>query len=130
MLHIGHRDQPSDARDAKPLQYVRHELLEARVLHAGYALRPRKIGCSLVTARLSLACVVHQKLGDFTERASFFAVVDDEPRAAGLRFTHAFFDAVRQVRTAGADVRTEDVRAIALIVNTAGELPGRVMNGS
>ncbi len=100
---------------------VGHQLLEARVLHAGHTLGALEIGRRLVAARLALAGVVDQELGHLAERAAFLAVVDDEARAAVLGLARRLLDAVRQVGAAGADVRAEDVGAVALVVDAAGE---------
>src|SRR6185312_2454952 len=96
----------------------------------GDTLGPREVGGGLVTARLTLACVVHEKLRDFSECPTFLAIVDDESGTAGLSLAHAFLDAVREIRAAGADVRPENVGAIALIVDAACEWPRRIVNGA
>ena len=80
VLHVRHRHEAVDAADAEPVQHVRHQLLEARVLHAGDAFGALEIGRRLVAARLALARVVDQELGHLAERAAFLAVVDDERR--------------------------------------------------
>ena len=72
-------------RDAEPVHHVGHQLLEARVLHAGDAFGALEIGRRLVAARLALARVVDEELGDLAERAAFLAVVDDQAGAAVLR---------------------------------------------
>ena len=66
------------------MDHVRHQLLEARVLDAGDAFGALEIGRRLVAARLALAGVVDQELGDLAERPAFLAVVDDEADAARL----------------------------------------------
>ena len=126
VLHVAHRHQAIDARDAEPVQHVRHQLLEAHVLHAGDALGAREVGRGAVAALLALARVVDQELGDLAERAAFLAVVDDQADAAVLRGRDALLDAVRQVRPAGADVGAEHVGAVALVVHAAGELARRI----
>ena len=64
---------------------VGHQLLEARVLHAGDAFGALEIGGGRVAALLALARVVDQELGHLAERAAFLAVVDDDAEPAGLR---------------------------------------------
>ncbi len=103
------------------MQAVGHELLKAHVLHARDTLGAQEVGLGSVAADLPFARVVHQELGDLTERAPFLAVVDDESVAALLGAADALLDAVGEVRPAGADVGAEYVRAIALVVHAAGE---------
>ena len=71
------------------MQHVRHQLLEARVLHAGDAFGALEIGRGLIAALLALARVVDQELGDLAERTAFLAVVDDQAGAAVLRLADA-----------------------------------------
>ena len=112
--------EPVDAADAEPVQHVRHELLEARVLDAGDAFGALEIGRRLVAARLALAGVVDEELRHLAERAAFLAVVDDDAGAALLGLLHAFLDAVHEIGPAGADVGAEHVRAVALVMHPAG----------
>ena len=121
VLHVAHRGEAVDAGDAEPMQHVRHQFLEAHVLHAGDTLRALEIGLRAVAALLALARVVDQELGDLAERAAFLAVVDHEPDAARLRHLDADLDAVREIRPACADVGAEHVGAVALVVHAAGE---------
>ena len=108
------------------MQRVRHQLLEARVLHAGDAFGALEIGRGGVAALLALARVVDQELGDLAERAAFLAVVDDDAELALLRGAGAFLDAVDEIRPAGADVGAEHVGAVALVMHAAGELGARI----
>ena len=112
--------------DAQPVQNVGHELLEAHVLHAGDALGAREVLLGAVATVLPLAGVVDEELGHLAERAALLAVVDDDARAALLRSADALFDAVREVRPAGADVGAEDIRAVALVVHAHRERLARV----
>ena len=109
----------------EPMDHVRHQLLEARVLHAGDALGALEIGRGRVAALLALARVVDQELGDLAERPALLAVVDDDAEAAGLRRARAFLDAVHEIGPAGADVGAEHVRAVALVVHAAGDRRAR-----
>ena len=110
------------------MQHIGHELLETRVLYARDALGAREIGRRLVAARLALAGVVDQKLGHFAECPPFLAVVDDESGAATLRAADALLDAMREIRSTGADVRAEDVRAVAFVVNPTGQRARRIVH--
>ena len=85
IFHVAHRDEPVDAPQTEPMDRVRHQLLEARVLNAGDAFGALEIGGGGVAALLPLARVVDQELGDFAERAALLAVIDDDADAAGLR---------------------------------------------
>ena len=80
VLHVRHRHPAVDAADAEPVEDVRHQLLEAHVLHAGDAFGAVEIGLGAVAAGLALARVVDQELGHLAERAAFLAVVDDDAR--------------------------------------------------
>src|SRR6185295_13991320 len=96
-------------------------LLEAHVLHAGHALGAREIRFGAIAARLALARVVDEELGDLAQRAAFLAVIDNDADAALLRHVDADFDAVREVGPAGADVGAEYVGAVAFIVQATGD---------
>ena len=126
VFHVAHRDQAIDARDAQPMHDVRHQLLEARVLHAGHAFRALEVAGRRIAALLALPRVVDQELGDLAERAALLAIVDDDAEPAGLRRARALLDAVHEIGPAGADVGAEHVRAVALVVHAAGDAGGRV----
>ena len=107
------------------MQHVRHQLLEAHVLDPGHAFGAFEVGLGPVAARLALAGVVDEELGDLAEGAALLAVVDDEPASALLGGPDAHLDAVREIGPAGADVGAEDVGAVAFVVHAAGDLaPG------
>ena len=61
-----------------------------------------------------------------SKRSAFLAEVDHNPDAAALSALDGLLDAEDEVRAARADVGSEDVRAIALVVYAEGELLGRV----
>jgi hypothetical protein len=103
------------------VQHVGHELLEARILHARDAFRAREIRRGLIAAGLTLARVVDQELRDLAERPAFLAAVHDEAGSARLCLAHALLEAVRQIGAAGANVRTEHIRTVALVVHAAGQ---------
>ena len=126
VLHVAHRHEAVDPPHAEPVQRVRHQLLEARVLHAGDAFGPLEVGRGRVAALLALARVVDQELGDLAERAAFLAVVDDDAELALLRGAGAFLDAVNEIGPAGADVGAEHVGAVAFVVHAAGDLGARI----
>src|SRR5262249_10139096 len=69
VFHVAHGSEAIDAGDAEPVQHVGHELLEARVLHAGDAFRALEIGRGGVATLLALSRVVHEELGDLPQRA-------------------------------------------------------------
>ena len=77
--------QRSMRADAEPVEHVRHQLLEAHVLHAGDAFGAVEIGVGAVAAALPLARVVDQEFGDLAEGAALLAVVDDDADPALLR---------------------------------------------
>src|SRR5215207_6573688 len=64
VFHVRHGHEAVDAGDAEPVEHVRHELLEARVLHAGDAFGALEIGRGLIAALLPLPGVVDEEFGD------------------------------------------------------------------
>src|SRR5262249_23910867 len=120
-LHVAHGGEAVDAGDAEPVQHVRHQLLEAHVLHAGDAFCALEIAVGPVAALLPLAGVVDQEFGDFAERAAFLTIVDHEPDAAGLRHLDGDLDAVREIGPAGDDVGAEYVGPVAFVVYATGQ---------
>src|SRR5277367_6414719 len=116
MFHVRHRDPTVDAANAEPVEDVRHQLLEAHVLHAGDALGAAEIGVGAVAALLTLPRVVDEELGDLAESAALLAVIDDDADPALLRGLDADLDAVHQIGPASANIRAEDVRAVALVM--------------
>mmetsp|Transcript_34503 Transcript_34503/g.62946 ORF Transcript_34503/g.62946 Transcript_34503/m.62946 type:complete len:479 (-) Transcript_34503:89-1525(-) len=129
VLHVAHRDEPVDLGHAQPVQRVGHQRLEPGVLDAGHVLGAVEVLLGPVAALLPLALVVHQVLCHLAESAALLAVVDDHARATGLRGLDALLDGVREVRTAGADVRPKDVRPVALVVHPHRERHGLVRDG-
>mmetsp|Transcript_29329 Transcript_29329/g.94042 ORF Transcript_29329/g.94042 Transcript_29329/m.94042 type:complete len:234 (-) Transcript_29329:916-1617(-) len=120
VLHVRHGDELVDLRDAKPVERIRHERLEASVHNAGHVLRAVEVLLGGVAVLLALAAVVHEVLGNLAEGAALLTVVDDDASAASLGRLHALLHGVGEVRAAGADVRSEHVRAIALVVHAHG----------
>src|SRR6266481_2177052 len=120
-LAVRHRHPAIDPADAEPVENVGHQLLKAHVLHTGDAFGTAEIGVGGVAARLPLAGVVDEELSDLAQRPPLLAVVDDDPDPALLGGLDADFDAVDEVRTARADIGAEDIRAIALVMNPAGD---------
>src|SRR6516162_1982567 len=115
-----------DPADAEPVENIRHQLLKAHVLHAGNALGAAEIAVDGVSARLSLAGVVDEKLGNFTERAALLAVVNDNPDPAPLGGLDADSDPVNEIRAACANVRAEYIRTVALVMDAAGDHRARL----
>src|SRR6202022_675112 len=120
-LAVRHRHPAIDPADAEPVENVGHQLLKAHVLHPCDAFGAPEIGVGGVAARLPLARVVDEELGDLAERPPLLAGVDDDPNPALLGRLDTDFDTVNQVWAARADVRAEDVRAVALVVDAAGD---------
>ena len=108
-LHVAHGYEAIDAADSEPVEGVRHKLLEPHVLSAGDALGAFEISLRPITPLLPFSRVVYEKLCHLAQRASFLAVINDDPGAALLRRLDANLDAVGQVGPAGADVGTEYV---------------------
>lgn len=96
--------------------HIRHECLESHILDSSDVL------CSLeVLARpvfSAFPCIVYEVLGYFTEGTAFFAEVDNNTTTALLRFLHCLFNTKGEVWTACANVRPENVTAVAFVVNT------------
>src|SRR5690606_9849284 len=92
-LHVAHGNEAVDLLDAEPMQWVRHQLLKAHVLHAGDTLGAREVLTGAVATVLAFTRVVDQELRHLAEGSPFFAVVDDDPGATILRGPHALFDA-------------------------------------
>src|SRR4029453_6986014 len=103
VFHVAHGNEAIDSLEAEPVDHIRHQLLEAGILHAGDTFGALEILGRGIAAFLTLAGVVDQKLGDLAERAAFLAIVDDDAEAAVLAGARAFLDAVDQIWTAGAD---------------------------
>lgn len=92
------------------MEDVGHERLEAHILDAGDELGGLEVLVGGVAA--TLAEVVDEVLCDLTEGATFFAEVDDDADATGLRGLDALFDGVYEVGLACADVRSKHVRSV------------------
>src|SRR3984957_2088871 len=104
VFHVAHGDETVDALEAEPVDHIRHQLLEACVLHAGHAFGALEILRGRVAAFLALARIVDQEFRDLAQRAAFLAVVDDDAEPAFLAGAGAFLDAMNQIGAAGADV--------------------------
>jgi hypothetical protein len=57
-------------------------------------------------------------LGDLSQSSSFLSEVDDNTAATVLCFFDSFLDTEDQVRAAGADIRSEYIATVALVVNS------------
>src|SRR5215472_4989772 len=102
-FQIRHRDPAVDPANPEPVKDIRHQLLEADVLHPGDAFGPAEIGVGAVAARLPLARVVDEELGDLAEPAPLLPVIDDVSDAALLGGGDANSDAVDEIGAAGAN---------------------------
>mmetsp|Transcript_24876 Transcript_24876/g.42829 ORF Transcript_24876/g.42829 Transcript_24876/m.42829 type:complete len:459 (-) Transcript_24876:97-1473(-) len=121
VLHVGHTDELVDLGDAQPVERVGHHCLEARVGDAGHVAGAVEVLRGTVTALGTLAHVVHEVLGDLSEGAALLAEVDHHTAATLLGSADALLNGVGQVRSAGADIGTEHVGAVALVVDSHGE---------
>src|SRR3984893_16961258 len=126
VLQVRHRDPAVDAADSEPVEDIRHQLLKPHVLHACDAFGAAEIGVSPIAAQLTLTGVVDEEFGDLAKRSPLLAVVDDDPAPARWRGRDADFYPLQEVRAARADVRAKDIRAVALVVNAAGDHRVRV----
>jgi len=115
-----------DIETQRSIRRIRHQLLKAHVLHAGNALGAAEIAVDGIAAWLSLAGVVDEELGNLTERAALLAAVNNDPDPAPLRGLDADSDPVNEIRAAGANVRAEDIRTVALVVDAAGDHRARL----
>ena len=111
-----------DGARTEPLEDVRHELLAASVFDPGDVLCHLEVSLWAVPPFLVGARVVNAELGDLTKRAALLPVVDDEAASSPLGALGRFLDRVDQIRTAGADVGTEDIGAVALVVRAESDL--------
>ena len=96
--------------------HIRHERLETHILNSRDVLRSFEVFARSVFSAFSR--IVYKVLGHFTKRTAFLAEVDNNTTTALLSFFHGLFDSEGQVRTACANVRPEDITAIAFVVNT------------
>ncbi len=103
--------------------------MEARILNASNAFRAREIRGSLIATRLPFTRVVDEKFSDLTERPTLLAVVDDQARSSGLGGADAFLDAMGEIGATRTDIRAENIRAIAFVVDPTGQGSRRIMDG-
>ena len=103
------------------MTYVRHQGLEPHVLDSGDVLCALEVLARSILS--SLARVIYEVLGYFSECSTFFTEVDDYATTALLGFLYGFFDAKDEVRSASADIGAKDVAAIAFVVDPERE-PG------
>ena len=129
VLHVRHGNEVMDLGHTQEVERIGHQSLEARVLNSGNLLRTIEIILRRITALLALPGIVDQVLGHLTEAAALLAVVDDQTGAATLSRLDGLFNRMREVGTARADVRPEDIRAVAFVVNAARQLNILVWNG-
>ena len=109
--HIAHRNHVVDLPDAQPVQDVRHERLEAHVLHACNQFRCTEVLVRRVAA--ALAEVVDQIFGHLTECAAFFTEIHNNANSATLSRTDALLDSEYEIRLARADVGAKHIRSVA-----------------
>ena len=103
------------------MEYVRHEFLEAHVLHPGDAFGARKIGLGAITPTWRLRALWTRNL--VTSPSALPSLrLNHQPDPALLRHLDADLDAVGEVGAAGTDVGAEYVRAVAFVMHPAGDL--------
>lgn len=98
--------------------------MEPHVLDPGNILRPLKVLASAVLS--SLTRVVHEVFGHLSKRTTLFPEVDDYAAAALLGLLDCLFHAEDEVWPARADIRAEDIAAVALVVDTEGKAHVRI----
>src|SRR6185312_15819992 len=108
--------------NAKKLQNVWHQFLKARVFDSRHTLSAMEVSRCGVTTLLTFSGVVHQKFCHFAQSAAFFAVVHDDSDSTTLSGSGGIFNSVHQIRTASANVRAKNIRAIAFIMHSTSEL--------
>jgi hypothetical protein len=97
------------------------DLLESRILHPSNLFRTSKVLRRRVTAFLSLSCIVHQVLRHFPKTPAFLAKINNNATTTTLRRFNAFFNGMRQIRSACTNIATKNVAPIAFVMNAAGE---------
>jgi hypothetical protein len=65
-------------------------------------------------------------LGNLPQSPPFFSEINYQPDPTPLRTLDSLLDPIDQIRTTSTDVRPEHVRPVAFVVDTQGELFGRV----
>jgi len=58
-------------------------------------------------------------LGDLSQRPSLLPEVDDHSNSTSLSTSRSLLNSIDEVRSAGADVGTEDVGSVAFVVDSA-----------
>jgi hypothetical protein len=109
VLHVRHRNEIVNLGDSQKVQGIRHHGLEPRILDTRHLFGTVEIRFGRVASFLAFAGIVHEVLGDFSERAAFFAVVNDDTASTALGGLDALFNGVRQVRTTRANVTSKDL---------------------
>lgn len=136
VLHVGHAKHSVNLGNAEPMEDIGHESLESHIFHAsnvlsskgvskftslhtGYFHLPLKVFRGLV--RSALPSIVDQIFGNFAQCSPLLTEVNNHTASAILRFFYRLLDTKDQVGTTRANVRTEDITSIALIVDTKGQ---------
>lgn len=65
-------------------------------------------------------------LCNFAQCASFLAEIDNHSATAILCLLHGLLNSEQEIRTAGADIGSKDIRAVTLVVYTEGQLAVRI----
>mmetsp|Transcript_13524 Transcript_13524/g.20597 ORF Transcript_13524/g.20597 Transcript_13524/m.20597 type:complete len:246 (+) Transcript_13524:149-886(+) len=129
VFHIAHRNKIMDFGNAKPVKRIRHECLETRILYTCNLLRAIEVIFGRIASLLTFAGIVHQILCHLTKRSSLFTEVYNDPASSSLCSLDTLLNSMSQVRSASADITSKHIRAVALIVNTAGQLDIFIWDG-
>lgn len=116
VLHVAHTQHAVNLGDAQKVQNIGHEELEPHVLDTCNVLGSLEVLGSRVAA--ALARVVDEVLGDLAKGTTLFAEVNDNTGSTGLGLLDGLANAKNEVGSASANVRTKDVRSVALVVHT------------
>mmetsp|Transcript_111 Transcript_111/g.135 ORF Transcript_111/g.135 Transcript_111/m.135 type:complete len:276 (-) Transcript_111:476-1303(-) len=129
VLHIRHADKIVNFRDTKPMEWIRHERLESSVLYTRHAFCAVEIVLCGVPTLLTLTSVVNEVLCHLSKTAPLFPEVNHDTTSSTLCSLDAFFNRVGEVGTTCANIRSEHITSITLIMNTTGQLDILVGNG-
>jgi len=120
VLHVGHAQHPVDLGDTEPVQDIGHQGLETHVLDTSNVLSTLEVLASAVLA--SLSSIVDEVFGHFTQSAALLTEVDDNTASASLGFLDCFLNTESEVGAACANVGTEHVTSVTLVVDAESKL--------
>jgi hypothetical protein len=109
---------------SRTVTYIRHQGLESHVLHTGNIFCPLEVlACPIFSP---LTRIVYEILGNLAESPTFLAEIDHNTATTFLSFLDSLFYAKDEVWTACADIGSENVTAVAFVVDSEGETDIRV----